>query len=171
MIRLLSLGGLAVIASLVLAACGGSSYGSSGSSSTAAAPSSSTAAAPSSAPAGTPVVSTKKTALGTFLSDGQGRALYLWNADKGTMSTCSGECAQDWPPLTTKTTPKAAGGVKSSLLGTTKRADGSREVTYAGHPLYYFEGDTGPGQTTGQGSGAFGAPWWVVSPAGTAIQS
>ena len=162
MTRTLLLTTLALLSALVIAACGGSSYGSGGSSST--------AAAPSSTAAGTPVVSTKKTALGTFLSDGQGRALYLWDADKGSMSTCSGECAQDWPPLTTKTTPKAGGGVNSSLLGTTKRADGSREVTYAGHPLYYFEGDTGPGQTTGQGSGAVGAPWWVVSPAGTAIQ-
>ena len=87
------------------------------------------------------------------------------------MSTCSGACAQAWPPLTTSGTPKAGGKVKASLLGTTTRSDGSREVTYAGHPLYYFEGDSAPGQTTGQGSDGFGAPWWVVSPAGKAIQN
>ena len=84
---------------------------------------------------------------------------------------CSGACAQAWPPLTTTTTPKASGAVKASLLGTTKRADGSREVTYAGHPLYYFAGDSTPGQTTGQGSNSFGSPWWVVAPAGKAIQN
>jgi predicted lipoprotein with Yx(FWY)xxD motif len=87
------------------------------------------------------------------------------------MSTCNGECATDWPPLTTKSAPKAGAGVKASLLGTSKRADGTQEVTYAGHPLYTFAGDTAPGQTTGQGSAAFGAPWWVVTPAGKAIQN
>ena len=98
-------------------------------------------------------------------------ALYLWDADHGSKSTCSGACAQAWPPLTTTTTPKASGAAKASLLGTTTRADGSREVTYAGHPLYYYEGDTMPGQTTGQGSDSFGSPWWVVSSGGQAIQS
>jgi predicted lipoprotein with Yx(FWY)xxD motif len=86
------------------------------------------------------------------------------------MSTCAGACAQAWPPVTTTGTPKAGGAVKASLLGTTKRADGSREVTYAGHPLYTFAGDTKAGQTTGEGSNGFGAPWWVVSPAGKALQ-
>ena len=117
------------------------------------------------------VVGTKTGSLGTFLVDGKGRALYLWEADHGATSACSGACAQAWPPLTATGTPKASGQVKSSLLGTTKRADGSREVTYDGHPLYYFEGDTTPGQTTGQGNDGFGAPWWVVSPAGKAIQN
>ena len=78
--------------------------------------------------------------------------------------------AQAWPPLTATTSPKAKGAVKASLLGTTKRADGSREVTYAGHPLYTFAGDTRAGQTTGQGSNGFGAPWWVVTPAGQALE-
>src|SRR4051794_30618597 len=167
MTRPLSLGALAVISALVLAACGSSSTSSTGSSGY-----SSSSKPPSPAPAstGTPIVSTKHTSLGTFLVDGQGRALYLWDADKSTMSTCSGACAEAWPPLTTKAAPKASGTVKSSLLGTTKRTDGTREVTYAGHPLYYFAGDTGPGQTAGQGSNGFGAPWWDVSPSGTALQ-
>jgi predicted lipoprotein with Yx(FWY)xxD motif len=73
--------------------------------------------------------------------------------------------------LTTTATPKASGTAKASLLGTTTRSDGSREVTYAGHPLYYFAGDTAPGQTTGQGSDGFGADWWVVTPGGKAIQN
>jgi predicted lipoprotein with Yx(FWY)xxD motif len=166
MTRLFSFAALAVAGALLLAACGGSST--SGGSS---APSygAATTKAPSSAPS-TSVVSTQKSSLGTFLVDANGRALYLWDADHGAMSTCSGECAQDWPPLTTTSTPKATGGVKASLLGTTKRTDGSREVTYAGHPLYTFAGDTKPGQTTGQGSSAFGAPWWIVTPGGMALQ-
>jgi predicted lipoprotein with Yx(FWY)xxD motif len=166
MTRLFSFAALAVAGALLLAACGGSSTAGGGS-----APSYGAAAtkAPTSAPS-TSVVSTKKSSLGTFLVDANGRALYLWDADRGAMSTCSGECAQDWPPLTTTGTPKATGGVKASLLGTTKRTDGSHEVTYAGHPLYTFAGDTKPGQTTGQGSSAFGAPWWIVTPGGAALQ-
>jgi predicted lipoprotein with Yx(FWY)xxD motif len=166
MTRLFSLAALAVVSALVLAACGGSSYGGSSSPSTTSKPS--TPAATSSA---TSTVATKSSSLGTFLVDARGQTLYLWDADHGSMSTCNGECATDWPPLTTKSAPKAGAGVKASLLGTTKRADGTREVTYAGHPLYTFAGDTAPGQTTGQGSAAFGAPWWVVTPAGQAIQN
>jgi predicted lipoprotein with Yx(FWY)xxD motif len=169
MTRLFSFAALAVAGALVLAACGGSSTSSSsGSGSTpshgAAKPSTSNTSAAAS------VVSTKTSSLGTFLVDGNGRALYLWDADHGSKSTCSGACAQAWPPLTTTGTPKASGAVKASLLGTTKRADGSREVTYAGHPLYTFAGDTQAGQTTGEGSNGFGAPWWVVTPAGKALQ-
>jgi predicted lipoprotein with Yx(FWY)xxD motif len=160
--RLFSLAILGVVSALVLAACGGSSYGGNKSPATTSAP----------APAATSSAATitaKSSSLGTFLVDSKGRTLYLFDADHGAMSTCNGACAEDWPPLTTTGKPKAGAGVKSSLLGTSKRADGTSEVTYAGHPLYYFAGDTGPGQTTGQGSGAFGAPWWVVSPAGKAL--
>ena len=172
MTRLFSFAALAVAAALVLAACGGSSTSSSsGSASTpsygAAKPSTSNTSNSS----GTASVSTKTSSLGTFLVDGNGRALYLWDADHGSMSTCSGACAQAWPPVTTTGTPKASGAVKASLLGTTKRADGSSEVTYAGHPLYTFAGDTQAGQTNGQGSNGFGAPWWVVTPAGKALQN
>ena len=167
MTRLFSFAALAVAGALMLAACGGSSTSGGSSAPSYGAPA--TTKAPSSAPS-TSVVSTQKGSLGTFLVDANGRALYLWDADHGAMSTCSGECAQGWPPLTTTGTPKATGGVKASLLGTTKRADGSREVTYAGHPLYTFAGDTKAGQTTGQGSSAFGAPWWIVTPAGMALQ-
>ena len=171
--RPFSLAALAVVGALVLAACGGSSTSSSsGSGSTpsygAAKPSTSNTSNGSGAAS---VVSTKTSSLGTFLVDSNGRALYLWDADHGSKSTCSGACAQAWPPLTTTATPKAGGAVKASLLGTTERADGSREVTYAGHPLYTFAGDTQAGQTTGQGSNGFGAPWWVVTPAGKALQN
>ena len=166
MTRLFSLGALAVISALVLAACGGSSYAGNSSPTT-----SSKTSAPATTSSAAPVVTAKSSSLGTFLVDAKGRTLYLWDAGHGAMSTCNGECATDWPPLTTKAAPKAGAGVKASLLGTSKRSDGTQEVTYAGHPLYYFAGDTAAGQSTGQGSAAFGAPWWVVSPAGAAIQN
>jgi predicted lipoprotein with Yx(FWY)xxD motif len=177
MTRMFSLAALAVVGALVLAACGGSGSSSSatstssGGSSTpsygAAKPSTSNTSNSSGAAS---AVSTKTSSLGTFLVDANGRTLYLWDADHSSMSTCTAACAQAWPPLTTTATPKASGAVKASLLGTTKRPDGSREVTYAGHPLYTFAGDTQPGQTTGEGSNGFGAPWWVVTPAGKALQ-
>jgi len=166
--RLFSLAALGVAVAMVLAACGGSSTSSSSGSGTG------YGAPTSGSPGGSgpaSVVGTKTGSLGTFLVDGKGRALYLWEADHGATSACSGACAQAWPPLTITGTPKASGAVKGSLLGTTKRADGSREVTYAGHPLYLFAGDRRAGQTTGEGSNGFGAPWWVVTPAGKALQN
>jgi predicted lipoprotein with Yx(FWY)xxD motif len=158
MTRLLPLPVLAVASALVLAACGGSSGSKTSTTATGTPRTSSTASAP--------VVTTKKTSLGTFLVGPSGRTLYLWEADKGSKSTCNGACAAAWPPLTASSTPKAGSGVKKSLLGTTKRADGSTEVTYAGHPLYYFAGDSSPGQASGEGSKNFGAEWYVVSTGG-----
>jgi predicted lipoprotein with Yx(FWY)xxD motif len=114
-------------------------------------------------------IATADHGLGTMLVDGQGRTLYLWKADMGSASTCSGACAQAWPPVTTTAAPRAGQGAKAALLGTTKRSDGTMQVTYAGHPLYRFSGDSGPGQANGQGSDAFGATWLVVAPGGAAI--
>jgi len=169
MTRPIGLAALAVAGALALAACGGSSTSSS--SGAAAAPGyGGGAAGASNGSTAASVVSTKTSSLGTFLVDGQGRTLYLWDADHGPRSTCTAACAQAWPPLTTTGAPKASGAVKSSLLGTATRADGSREVTYAGHPLYTYAGDTRPGQTTGEGSDSFGAPWWTVTTAGRALQ-
>jgi predicted lipoprotein with Yx(FWY)xxD motif len=107
-----------------------------------------------------------KTPLGRILVDKRGITLYDFPPDKGTRSVCYGACAALWPPLITKGKPVAGPGVKASLLGTTKRSDGKFEVTYNGHPLYYFVSDRKPGQTTGQGLNQFGGPWWVISPAG-----
>src|SRR5262249_31133320 len=101
--------------------------------------------------------------------DGTGRTLYLWVADTSSKSVCSGTCAQAWPPLTTTGSPTAGSGVTSSDLGTSARSDGTMQVTYAGHPLYYFVQDTSAGQMTGQGSNGFGAKWWIVAPNGSAI--
>ena len=106
---------------------------------------------------------------GTYLTDSAGRTLYLWAADTGSTSTCAGSCASAWPPVTSSMTPAAGSGVTASQLGLTKRADGTEQATYDGHPLYYFTGDTAAGQTNGQGSTGFGAAWWIVSPAGSAI--
>jgi predicted lipoprotein with Yx(FWY)xxD motif len=179
--RLFSLAAVAVTSALLLAACGGGSSSSSGSSTASNTGSSSSdyggaygkpaQSAPAPAAGGASTISAKKTDLGTILVDGKGRSLYLWKADTSDKSTCSGACAQTWPPLIAGGKPKAGSGVDASMLGTTKRADGTTEVTYAGHPLYYFAGDTAPGQTTGQGNNGFGALWWVVKPDGQALTS
>jgi predicted lipoprotein with Yx(FWY)xxD motif len=114
-------------------------------------------------------VAVAKSPLGRILVDSKGITLYDFVKDKGTTSTCYGACAALWPPLLTTGKPIAGPGVRASLLGTTKRKDGKLEVTYGGHPLYYFVTDRKPGQTTGQGINQFGAPWWVISPAGKEI--
>lgn len=169
---------VAVVAVGLATACGGGSSSDNSSSDTASAPASNSGAygaQPTDTPAasGSSTVSLKTATgdPGTFLVDSQGRALYLWEADKGDTSMCSGACAQGWPPLTTDSAPKAGAGVKASLLGTTKRSDGTTQVTYGGHPLYHFAGDSGAGQTNGQGNDGFGADWWVVAPTGKAIEN
>jgi len=108
---------------------------------------------------------------GKILADGQGRALYLFTADKSSTSTCTGACAAAWPPVTASAMPMAGGGVSQSLLGTTKRADGTEQVTYNGHPLYYFAADTGAGMVKGQGSKEFGAGWYVLNAKGSKIDN
>jgi predicted lipoprotein with Yx(FWY)xxD motif len=110
-----------------------------------------------------------KTRLGRILVDGKGITLYDFVADKGRTSVCYGACAALWPPLLTHGKPVAGPGVRAALLGTTRRKDGKLEVTYGGHPLYYFVSDRKRGQTTGQGLDQFGGAWWVLSPAGKEI--
>jgi predicted lipoprotein with Yx(FWY)xxD motif len=111
-------------------------------------------------------VGTTSAALGTILVDSQGRTLYLFTHDSGSTSLCTGACATAWPPLVANGTPTAADGATDSLLGTTKRADGTTQVTYNGHPLYRFVKDVTSGQTNGQGVTAFGGSWFAVTPAG-----
>jgi predicted lipoprotein with Yx(FWY)xxD motif len=139
---------------------------------------------PSTAPSPTPVTASpspvvatgikvgtaKNSRLGRILVDGSGRTVYLFLADMGKKSTCYSACAQYWPPVLTKGAPQAVSGAAASLLGTTKRTDGTLEVTYAGHPLYYFITDRKPGDATGQGVDGFGALWYVVSPSGVQIR-
>jgi predicted lipoprotein with Yx(FWY)xxD motif len=109
--------------------------------------------------------------LGRILVDSAGRTLYLFKADVGTKSACSGACATAWPPLLVTGKPTAGPGLTASKLGTITRSGGKRQVTYNGHPLYLFIKDKKPGQTAGQGVTAFGAAWFVVSPAGNEVSS
>jgi predicted lipoprotein with Yx(FWY)xxD motif len=108
---------------------------------------------------------------GMALVDEEGKALYLWEADKNGTSTCTGACAAAWPPVTTSGPPQAGSGVDKSLLSTVKRSDGTEQVTYNGHPLYYFVGDTAAGTAKGQGSKAFGASWYVLNAKGSKIDN
>jgi predicted lipoprotein with Yx(FWY)xxD motif len=101
--------------------------------------------------------------LGSFLVDGKGMTLYIYTMDSPNTSTCYGECAAAWPPLLTDGTPTPGSGVNPSLLKTTTRSDGSTQVTYNGHPLYYFARDTVPGDTTGEGVQNV---WYVITPQG-----
>jgi predicted lipoprotein with Yx(FWY)xxD motif len=114
-------------------------------------------------------VKVAKRGPGMILVDSRGITLYDFVKDKGGKSACYGACAALWPPLLTHGRPVAGHGVRRSLLGTTRRKDGKVEVTYAGHPLYYFVSDRKPGQTTGQGVNQFGGLWWVLSPKGKEI--
>jgi predicted lipoprotein with Yx(FWY)xxD motif len=167
--RLAAGAGSAFGVALLVAAC------STGSSGTAAAGSSSPAGASSSSAAaggsGSTVITTVSSSAGTFLANSSGHAVYLWTKDSSGMSACSGACAGAWPPVTTTGTVTASGGAKSSDLGTITRSDGTKQVTYDGHPLYFFSGDSGPGMASGQGNDGFGAKWWLVSPSGSDVTS
>jgi len=121
------------------------------------------------AAAGGTVVKIAGSPFGRILVDSRGVALYDFPKDKGIVSSCYGACAALWPPLLTSGRPVAGPGVRASLLGTTRRSDGELEVTYNGHPLYYFVSDRKPGQFSGQGLNQFGDPWWVLSPGGREI--
>jgi predicted lipoprotein with Yx(FWY)xxD motif len=111
------------------------------------------------------------TGLGKVLVDSRGHTLYLFKKDSGTTSACSGACATAWPPLRAGGTTTVGGGAKASLVGTTKRSDGTSQVTYNRHPLYTFIKDTKAGQTNGEGLTAFGAGWFAVSAAGKQVSS
>lgn len=167
--------GIAALAmsALGLAACGSASSSSSSASAPAAtaATTSASSTSASTASASAITIGTAQAHGQTYLTGASGRAIYLWVADAGDKSSCAGACAQAWPPVTTTGKPVAGSGVNASDLGTTMRSDGSEEVTYKGHPLYYFIADKSAGQTKGQGSNSFGAKWWLVAPSGSAITS
>ena len=120
--------------------------------------------------AGAAAVSTAGGELGEHLVGPNEHTLYLFEKDTGSTSTCTGACAAAWPPLVTTGAPTAAGAADAGLLGTTKRPDGTMEVTYGGHPLYYYSGDAAPGDTAGQEVDAFGAEWYAVAPSGEAVE-
>ena len=153
---------------ITAAGCGSSS------SSTSSAPShtATSAAASSAAPksGAPPVTVTTKQAkkLGMILAAGNKRlTAYAFAADTGSSSTCSGACARVWPPVTGK--PSAAGGVMAAALSTITRADGTTQVTYQGHPLYFYAKDKDDGDAYGQAIKSFGAKWYVLTPAGAQV--
>lgn len=170
------------VAAAVLAGCGSSSSTSASSTtsttskastaSTTSTSTSSTTAAGASPPVYEVQIGTVN-GLGKVLVNGQGLTLYLFVPDKQSgSSTCNGACAEGWPPLllpTGVTTPVAGSGVEASLLGTTHRSDGTTQITYNKWPLYLWQGDSEPGQATGQGLNNLGGLWYVLSPNGTEI--
>ncbi len=114
-------------------------------------------------------VGVKQTALGNTLVDANGRTLYLFEADKPNRSTLSRAGLAVWPAFTSRGTPKAMGGADAARIGTISGPAGGRQVTYNGHPLYYFVGDRRAGTVSGQRLYEFGAVWYVLSPSGNAI--
>jgi predicted lipoprotein with Yx(FWY)xxD motif len=144
------------LTALALASCGG------GGNATASSP------PPKTASGKAATLGVESTSLGKILYNGQGRTLYVFQSDTGTTSNCSGACATNWPPLTSAN-PTVGKGASASMVGTTKRSDGTTQVTYNGHPVYTFKGDSSPGDTSGQGVNAFGGLWYAVSPAGQQV--
>jgi predicted lipoprotein with Yx(FWY)xxD motif len=116
------------------------------------------------------VIATRDTSLGTVLVDQQGRAMYVFAKDTGPTSNCQGSCAAAWPPVPVTGTPHVAGSANAASVGVIARpSDGQRQLSYAGHPLYYFAGDSQPGQTHGEGLNEFGAKWYAVDATGNAV--
>jgi predicted lipoprotein with Yx(FWY)xxD motif len=107
--------------------------------------------------------------LGNILADTRGRTLYLFQADTGTRSVCTGACAATWPPLRAATKPVVGAGASAAKLGSTRRSDGRPQVTYNGHPVYTYTADRDPGDTNGQGLNVFGGLWFAVNPAGNQV--
>jgi predicted lipoprotein with Yx(FWY)xxD motif len=136
---------------LAVAACGGGAD---------------TAAAPKTSTGASATVGAANTSLGSILVNSSGRTLYLFKADTGMRSACSGACATAWPPLPATGKPTVGSGLTASKLGTITRSGGGRQVTYNGHPLYLFVKDKKPGDVNGQGVTAFGAAWFALTPSG-----
>jgi predicted lipoprotein with Yx(FWY)xxD motif len=156
------LGGLTV--GLLIAGCGGSTT-SSGQPASSSAPSSSTASTRATVQLG-------NSNLGSVVVDDRGLAVYTLSSDKTGSSSCTGSCASVWPPVTVAagTKPGAGQGV-TGTLAVIKRADGTEQVTIAGHPLYRYTGDTATGQVNGQGIKSFGGTWYAVTATGTPASS
>ena len=156
-ISLLAGGVLLQLAVLALAGCGGggSSSGSSG--------------PPKTESGSTATIGVSNESLGNILVNSKGRTVYMFTRDSGTMSECSGACAVNWPPLRATGKPTIGSGANASLISTTSRSGGAKQVTYNGHPLYLFKGDKSPGDTNGQGLNAFGGSWYALSPAGDQV--
>jgi predicted lipoprotein with Yx(FWY)xxD motif len=156
----------AALATVALAGCGGSSSAGNSPAQAVAAPVQTGVAARSKGPK----LKVVDSDYGRILSDGRGRAFYLFTADTGNASTCSGECAAAWPPWIVKRKPRAGAGAQAKLIGTTRREDGRLQATYRGHPLYYYVGDRAPGEVKCQAVFEFGGYWYVVRSSGKAVR-
>jgi predicted lipoprotein with Yx(FWY)xxD motif len=117
-----------------------------------------------------PTLTAKSSSYGRVLFDGRGYVLYAFTRDTKGHSACYGACARAWPVYFAKSGLKAGNGVNRSVLGTTKRRDGRRQVTYAGRPLYYYVGDTKAGQIRCQNVAEFGGTWLIVRPSGKLVR-
>jgi predicted lipoprotein with Yx(FWY)xxD motif len=115
-------------------------------------------------------VTVRSSDYGRILFGGRGKALYAFTRDERGRSRCSGACATAWPPFVVTRKPRAAAGVKGSLIGTIRRSDGKLQVTYGGRPLYYYVGDRKPGQVLCQNVKEFGGLWLVVRPSGALVR-
>ena len=173
-----ALGATASAVAAIFAGCGGS--GSSSTKATASATSSSPAqtspayatatSTSASTSASTVLISTKHDKLGTILAAGPKQlTVYMFEADKGAQSSCTGACTHVWPPVTTTGAAKSGGSAVAADLGTITRSDGAKQVTYKGHPLYMFARDGDKGDAYGQGVNGFGASWYVLSPSGSKV--
>ena len=122
--------------------------------------------------AGAKTISLRHTRLGSILVAPNGFTLYEFTRDRLRSDTCQNisECTMFWPPLTTSGTPKAGHGVKANLLGTIRLKNGRHQVTYAGHALYFYSGDTGAAQTSYVGVSAFGGHWNALSASGKLVK-
>jgi predicted lipoprotein with Yx(FWY)xxD motif len=132
---------------------------------------SSPASAPGPASNANTLVAVRATGLGRILVDGQGRTLYLFTKDTGSGSTCFGGCASVWPPVAVHGMPQATAGTSAGDIATITRPDGGMQLSYHGHPVYYYVGDRNAGDTAGQNLNQFGGEWYALDPAGNAISS
>jgi predicted lipoprotein with Yx(FWY)xxD motif len=168
MIRLIAIGAAAW--GLLLAGCGGDDDDDSGATGAATTATSTTAEVGSAAPAGKgTTIQVSSSDYGQVLFDGEDQAIYLFDREMGSTSECYGDCAAAWPPVLTEGEPQAGRGVDGSLLGTIMRNDGTTQVIYNGHPLYYYAHE-GPAQVLCQNVDEFGGLWLVVTPDGEPVR-
>ncbi|MEK6276695.1 MAG: hypothetical protein AABM29_01605 [Actinomycetota bacterium] len=113
-------------------------------------------------------IKTRSSRFGTVLTNGVRQTIYAFSKEEGPKSECFGNCAKVWPPVYTKAKPRARGETRGGLLGTIKRGE-RRQVTYNGHPLYYYANE-GPGEILCQNVDEFGGVWLVVNPAGDPVR-
>lgn len=164
--------GCALATAALLAGCGSSKSTSSTTTPAAATSQTTTAAAATPAAANAVLVSTKHSKLGTILAAGPKKlTVYLFEGDKSGQSACSGACEGAWPPVTTAAAAQAGGAAVAADLGTITRPNGTKQVTYKGHPLYFFVKDKDDGDAYGEGSKAFGAGWYVLKPNGSKVDA